>query len=208
MRNGKNRRDNPNNFWYCQVWQRRRRLSSWPRAICAIMAGLAAALLVPRAGNEQALVPDLAVTALTFASISFGACLTGAVLALTVPSKDQRDHWSLASLPGSSFSHFSDLMFVFTWSAMSQLAVVGAAVGLYLFESPPAPAGKQHVYAALKVFLGILGVVSINAILQLTAVVKTISQIAVVGTKSESSGGRTVQPSAVTDELTEGTSSA
>jgi hypothetical protein len=180
---------NPNNFWLCQVWQRRRKLFSLRRAVSAVAVGLAAAFLVPRAGDEQALVPNLAVTALTFASISFGACLTGAVLALTVPSKDQRNFWSQSGLPGGMFSHFSDLLFVFTWSAMSQLAVVGAGLGLYLSEAPPTPVASQHVYVALRVFLGLLGATGVNAVLQLTAVVKTISQLAVVGTSVPSQHG-------------------
>ncbi len=175
--------DNQNNFWSCQVWQRRGKLFTWRRGILAAVVGLAAAFLIPRTGNEQALVSDLAATALTFASISFGACLTGAVLALTVPSKDQREYWSQSGLSDSPFSHFSDLMFVFTWSSMSQLAVVGAGLGLYISEAPPAPIAGQHVYLALRIFLGILGAVSVNAFLQLTAVVKTISQMAVVGSK-------------------------
>jgi len=180
------RRDNLNNFWACQVWQRRARLFSRRRGILAVVIGLAAAFLIPRIGNEQALVSDLAATSLTFASISFGACLTGAVLALTVPSKVQRDDWSQSSLPGSPFSHFSDLVFVFTWSAMSQLAVVGASVGLYLTEAPPTTIATQHVDVALQIFLGILGAVGINAVLQLTAVVRTISQLAVTSASAKS----------------------
>ena len=181
------RRDNLNHFWSCQVWGRRRKLLSWGRGIVAAAVGVVAALLIPRIANEQALVSDLAATALTFASISFGACLTGAVLALTVPSKDQRDYWSQSGLPGSRFSHFSDLIFVFTWSAMSQLAVVGASVGLYLAEAPPTTIPTQHVDIALRVCLGILGAVGVNAVLQLTTVVKTISQLAVAGATGKSS---------------------
>jgi hypothetical protein len=186
MTDSARRRDNLNNFWSCQVWQRRGELVSFRRGLFAVVLGLAAALLIPQISNEQALVSNLAATALTFASISFGACLTGAVLALTVPSKDQREHWSQSGLPGRPFSHFSDLMFVFTWPAMSQLAVVGASVGIYLAEARPTTISAQHVGLPLHIFLGILGVVGINAVLQLTAVVKTISQLAVVGATPQS----------------------
>ncbi len=184
------RRDNPNDFWSCQVWQRSRKLISWRGGIVAVGVGVVAALLIPRAANEQPLVSDLAATALTFASISFGACLTGAVLALTVPSKDQRDYWSRSGLPGSRFSHFSDLIFVFTWSAMSQLAVVGASVGLYLAEASPTTVSTQHAGIALRVVLAILGAVGVNAVLQLTTVVKTISQLGVVGATGKSNTDR------------------
>ena len=175
--------DKLNRFWGCQVWRRRKRLITVQRAAVAVAVGGLAAYVLPTAGNQTTLVSQLGFTALTFATISFGACLTGAVLALTVPSEDQRSALSGSSLPGTDFSHFSDLIFVFTWSAMSQLAVTGAAVGLYLVAASARPSPRPHVDLGIRIFLGVLGSVSVYAVGQLTAVIKTISQLANVVTK-------------------------
>ncbi|WP_201732350.1 hypothetical protein [Acidithrix sp. C25] len=134
---------------------------------------------IPHMADMRDITSNLAATALIFASISFGACLTGAVVALTVPSEKAREDWASRGLTNGSFSHFSDLMFVFTWSAICQLGVVGAAIGLYLSEAPLSPATPEHVYLALPIFLEILGIVGVIAFAQLIAVVSTISQIAV-----------------------------
>ncbi len=139
--------------------------------------GLAAALLIATMSNVQASVLNLNAIAVTFAAISFGICIVVALLVLMVPSESQRQRWSQSRIQDGKFSHLSDLVFVFTWSAMSQLISIGASAGLYLADTLPTAPG-QHIDIAFRIFLAIFGVVCANAVSQMITVVGTISQLA------------------------------
>ena len=160
----------------CQVWNRRKRLFS-VRDVVAMAIGLAAALLIASTFNAQASVLNLAAIAVTFAAISFGICIVVALLVLMVPSESQRQHWSQSHIQDGKFSHLSDLVFVFTWSAMSQLIAIGASAGLYLADTLPTVPG-QHIDIAFRIFLAVFGAVCANAVSQMIAVVGTVSQLA------------------------------
>ena len=167
---------NPNNFWTCQVWNRRKRLFS-VRDVVAMAIGLAAALLIANMPNAQASALNLAAITVTFAAISLGICIVVALLVLMVPSDDQRHCWSQSHVQNGKFSHLSDLVFVFTWSAMSQLIAIGASAGLYLADTLPTAPG-QHIDMAFRILLAIFGVVCANAVSQMIAAVGTVSQLA------------------------------
>ena len=167
---------NPNSFWMCQVWNRRKRLFS-VRDVVAMAIGLVAALLIATMSSAQASVLNLDAIAVTFAAISFGICIVVALLVLMVPSDGQRQRWSQSHIQDGKFSHLSDLVFVFTWSAMSQLIAIGASAVLYLANTLPTAPG-QHIDIAFRILLVIFGIVCANAVSQMIAVVGTISQLA------------------------------
>jgi hypothetical protein len=130
----------------------------------------------------------LASAGLVYSALSFGACVTGAVLALTSLSAEQRHDWATTSVVGREFSHLSELVFVFTWAAISQLAVVVAACGGYILGGdgvigPPHPLWTHVVLAAVAYFVGTY------AVLHLFTVVSTLSLLGAVSIAREHDGG-------------------
>jgi hypothetical protein len=174
---------NPNHYWRYQVRHRRRKLVSWRRLVLIIIVTAAAVLWLPRDVNGNLQLADMATAILTFAAISFGACLTGAVLALTIPSDAQRRELAAHKVSvDSRFTDFSDLVFTFTWSAMCQLPLVLLAlVAYFVGGSIRIPSGHFGGHLPELVVLGLMAVAGVNAFGQLTTVVKTISQLAHVG---------------------------
>lgn len=116
---------------------------------------------------------------LSYASIALGACITAAVLVLSIPSAERVERWVQTSSPGSEFSHFSDLVFVFTWSAVAQLLVIGVSLGAYLFGGDvlmaPAHPRWTHIVA-----LAVTLTITLYAFWQLMTVIATLSQVAYV----------------------------
>lgn len=167
-------------FWRGQVWPRRRRLvldrHLW--AAGAFAAGLAAATWsLPL---RDVAIAAVASAALAYAAISFGACVTGAVLALTLPASKQRALWATtAPAAGSGFSHLSELIFVFTWAAVTQLAVVVAACAGYVLggNGVIGPAHPLWTHVALAVIAYFIGA---YAVLHLFTVVSTLSLLGAV----------------------------
>ncbi len=174
------------------MYGRRKELIEIGRLSTLAAIGILSALFVSRLNGVSSILVNCATAAMTFASIAFAACLTGAVLALTVPTDEQRKHWSGTKKKGSSFSHFSDLMFVFTWSAMCQIPVMGIGILVFIGAGSISNTGVVNISIPVRVSVGLLVVVGLYALLQLTAVVRTISQLAVVGAANHSKNdGRT-----------------
>jgi hypothetical protein len=179
-------------YWRGQVWPRRRQLLTDRTLILAICGG---ALLTALAWHQplgKAKISDLAGAELAFASISFGACVTGAVLALTLSPRDRISEWAGIVLPGKRFSIYSDLMFVFTWSAVSQLGVIVAA-GLGFFLGGDGSIGPSRPRWSHIALLSLNCTIIIYALAQLFTIIATISQLAVVLTveKTRQKGGPT-----------------
>lgn len=154
-----------------------------------LAAAAAAVFWLPRDVNHDLKLADIATAVLTFATISFGACLTGAVLALTIPSDTQRHELS-AQRAEARFTDFSDLVFTFTWSAMSQLPLVLLAFATYGIGGTVHATHDLGSHVPERVVLGTMAFVGVNAFLQLTTVVKTISQLAQVGPLLEAAHAR------------------
>lgn len=169
----------PSSYWQYQVWNRRKKLISRRLSILGVLAGLAVAFGLPRIASQGISSSNVASAIMTFASIAFGACLTGAVLALTLPSDKLRKELSEHHTPkDSKFSDFSDLVFVFTWSAISQLPLILGGIFL-LFVGGNFFTGHSHPREIwFRSCLGLITFFGVNALAQLIAVVKAISSMA------------------------------
>jgi hypothetical protein len=124
-------------------------------------------------------ISSVSGAALGYAALSFGACVTGAVLALTLPSEERVRRLATTGKDDSEFSHYSDLVFNFTWSAMAQLALVLAVAFAYLLggDTPVWPANPRWSHVALLVVAVAVGVYSV---IRLFSVLYTMSQVAAV----------------------------
>lgn len=161
-----------------QVVPRIARIAKSSRVWITLILGAIAGLASPYLPVGQTPVSSLASAGLAFASVSFAACVTGAVLALTLPSSEFRKFTS-KTRNGSSFSAYSQLIFTFTWSAFAQLAVVVTSVLGLIF-------GGDYLVSPLdshpinRISLGTATFVFTYAFMQLATVITTISQVAAV----------------------------
>ncbi len=168
-----------NRYWAGQVWPRRRDVLYNRRVVSALLLALAAPFVVDRTPVGELEIQLLASAGLAYAALSFGACITGAVLALTLPSRQQIQTWARTAKDGAKHSNLSDLLFVFTWSALLQLAVaMTCGLAFVLGGSLTAwNADPKWTHIAL---LMLAVAVIVYAFEQLLVVVVTISQIGAV----------------------------
>lgn len=166
-------------YWKGQVWPRRRlillhRHMAWAAGFTALVVALCATQPV---GALQ--ISSVSGAALGYAALSFGACVTGAVLALTLPSEDRVRKLATSGTRGSEFSHYSDLVFNFTWSAVAQLALVLTVAFAYLLggDTPVWPSNPRWTHVALLITAVAVGVYSV---IRLFSVLYTMSQVAAV----------------------------
>jgi hypothetical protein len=128
---------------------------------------------------KDLVINDVALAQVSVASLSFGACVTGTVLSLTLSAERARAWATTRRNPTARFSNLSDLVFVFIWSAFCQLAVVFAAfaaiaVGGHRLIYVPNPGLGERVL----LFADVL--VTTYAFFQLVSVLRTLLQIGVV----------------------------
>lgn len=164
-------------YWRGQVWGRRSKLVKDRSLWLALVVGTILTASSRHLPVVDMHISDLSSAALTYASIAFGACITSLVLAVGLFPIERVKTWSTQGEAGSQFSHFSDLVFVFTWSATAQLAVIAFGLGGFFFGAditvvPDSPRLSHWLllYASCVTLL--------YAFLQLFTVVSTLSQMA------------------------------
>lgn len=178
----------PNNYLRGQVLPRRWKLLTDRHLYVSLAIALVGTSLTWTLPIRDLRISEIAGLALAYSALSFGACVTGAVLALSVGGAQQRQRWATTFADGSRFSSLSELVFVFTWAAMSQLAVVVAA-GLGLVLGGELVVGPEHPFKTHVVLLFTAYWIGAYALLGLVTVVGTISQLGVVD-DTEARGNR------------------
>lgn len=171
----------PNDYWRGQVWPRRRGLLTDPVLWIAAALGVACTVATPRLPVAHVTISTVAGFILAYAALSFGACVTGAVLALTFPDESLRRQWT-TERNAAGFSHYSEIIFVFTWAGIAQILVVIEAVCCFILGGnliiwPPSPS-ISHVGLLVAAY-----VFGFYAILELFTVLFTVSQVGVVTDK-------------------------
>lgn len=161
-----------------QVAPRAWRILRAPQLVISLIIGVAIGIVSPYLPIGDSSASSLSTAGLTFASVSFAACVAGAVLALTIPSTEFR---SLTTRKNAKqkFSSYSTLIFTFTWSAFAQLGVVAASICGILFGADYL-ASPTDGPVINRVSLGVASALFSYAFLQLATVLTTISQIAAV----------------------------
>lgn len=159
-------------------------LWQWAAGGAAAMAGLVTWRASALPFGRLAII-DVANGALTFASISTGACISALVLSLGLPGGDRLRRWARAPGSVAGKSALSDLVFVLVWAALVQVALIAAcaAAGILGGDLEVAPKGMSPshglgLFAALAVFF--------YALFELVIVVQTLVQVGVVMIAEES----------------------
>lgn len=159
-----------------QVWPRRRELFfSWRFLLPFMLAG---SLVVSLRLTTTLVVPiqDVASLGLNYSALAFGACVTGAVLAIGLPSEDRIRRWTATTDPVTGYSQYGKLVFATTWAAVSQLMVLlvsslGLVIGNKTAILPVNALVTHSVLLALS--LGVF----LYAVLQLLILLSTVSQL-------------------------------
>lgn len=116
---------------------------------------------------SQAYCDQLAQAALAYAAISFGAAIAGMGFTLALPGEDRIRRWS----KDSEHNDFVELVFVFTWSAVSQLLVIVICLLAMVF-------GYKVVAGSNPVLLAASLSAVCYSIFELYSVVKSVMQLA------------------------------
>lgn len=117
-------------------------------------------------------IADIAGVALTYASISLAACLSGLVLSLALPGEQRLRRWARMKSARSGKSLLSDLVFTFFWASCCQLGVLLICFAAIMFGGPlligqPQPLPLSHVVGlSLSLFAGFYSVAQLFVVLQ------------------------------------------
>lgn len=125
----------------------------------------------------DAKLKDIGGSLLSYAAIALGFCLAGLTLALTLP--DREFARKLATpLPGEKHRDaYSDLLFVFSWTAISHwLLVVAFIVALVFVDPSKSIAGYKWVWRD-RALSGVLSFVTAYGIFQFLITLITLSQV-------------------------------
>jgi hypothetical protein len=115
-------------------------------------------------GLADAKVVDATTALLTYAAIAFGFCLSGLTLVLVLPDLAFANQLARSQINQDAPNAYSNLMFVFSWTAMIHWFAVVGAVAVFAFcgsdqKILPIGAGtSRRAVVGLLTFLTIYGV--------------------------------------------------
>jgi hypothetical protein len=164
-------------FWRRQVYGRRYALLRDPSLYVALSFGVLTTLLTPYLPFHSVQITDLAGVGLAYAALSFGAAVSGCILALGIPGPDRLKKWSRIPSSNEGFPALSELVFVFAWAAMSQLGVVLICFLAFVFGAGFQLLPDNAIWTHVGAF-AIAMTVCYYALLELIAVVRTLVQVA------------------------------
>lgn len=156
----------------------------------ALGLGVIVTVLIAWLPVAKAPINDVAGIGLTYASISAGVCITALTFALALPGEERMTRWAKAEgAEAEGASALGDLVFSLFWAALSQIGLVlysvGAILAGYSFALWPGDGSWIHIaglYFGLATFF--------YAVLELTVVLQTLVQIAVIFVFEEKSESR------------------
>jgi hypothetical protein len=165
-------------FQYCRDEIRPRwwPILASPDTVLAVVGGLALSRMDSTTAVARLPMDQVATTALTYSTIAFGFSLAGLTIALTLP--DAGFVRSLATTRGRQGKNsFSNLLFVFSWTALVHWVLVVASIGLlagYGRDVVLLPASGSR---GARTCVGMFGGVVVYGLCQFVVTVLTLSQV-------------------------------
>jgi hypothetical protein len=162
-------------YWRGQVLPRLRPMVKSLVFWIPVILGLVLPWAVEPFATIQVQIADVAGFGMNYAAIGFGACVTGAVLAIGLPGPDRIRGWAtIETSPG--FSGYSDLVFALTWAGMAQLSVLFVCMTSLVVggDAQLLPGNPRETHTVL---LGIALAVFFYGVTQLLILVQTVSQL-------------------------------
>jgi hypothetical protein len=167
-----------------EVWPRRREILRGDQLWLALLGSVVVVLFASRWGLAQTQVGELVTVVLAYAAVAFGFCLAGLTVALTLPNAEFVKKLATAEPTQRQFQRagrvpvaYSDLLFVFSWTAVAHWAVivcglvelVGCGYGAQLIGDSYGPAERVR--------LGLLTFLVLYAVFQFLITLITLSQV-------------------------------
>jgi hypothetical protein len=143
----------------------------------SVAVGLLAGVWGTQAIPATTTVGALSIAFLTYAAIALGFSLAGLTLALTLPNNDFVRLLCSKRAPKKEHDSYSDLLFVFSWTAIVHWLLVVVSVMLVLLVNPAQPA-FQVEHHRLKA--GLVSGLSVYCLLQFLITLITLSQVGTV----------------------------
>lgn len=158
-----------------QVWPRLRRIIIQPQVALCLAVSIACFHFATRLPCSQLRPSDLGVLMLAYAAIALGFCITGMALVLTLPNEKFLNLLQGHKVDGQS--SYLDLLFVFSWTAVSHWLLVVGAIIVFCFRGE-----SEHLLVPAdpllwKAFVSWLFGVCAYSLIQFLLTVITLSQV-------------------------------
>lgn len=165
--------------WYLrkEVAVRASAIIRGPELWVSVGAGVAVALWGKNIHLGQDKVGDIVTALLTYAAIALGFCLSGLTVALTLPDSEFTKHLATMKPENAKHDSYSDLMFVFSWTALIHWVDVVIAILILVLAGPDEkilPSGSGWVRSAI---LGGVVFSSVYGVCQFMITVITLAQV-------------------------------
>jgi hypothetical protein len=159
-----------------EVLVRTRAIVFGTEALISVAVAIATALYGPSWRFAHVRPAELSLAMLTYAAIAFGFCISGMALALTFPNQTFVT-WLVEGYPGKKGNVYLDLLFVFSWTAVSHWTLV--LLAFFLLALGPE---RQFLLASSdgwswRVFVGALCGAASYSFIQFLLTVITLSQV-------------------------------
>jgi len=163
-----------------EAWSRAHHIVFASEVLIAILAAAALACRGEVLFHEEPKVADLAPVLLSYAAIALGFCVAGLTISLTLPDRNFAEHLVDSKPAARRHDAYSDLLFVFSWTAICHwLAVVGLVATMLVAKKsqPLMPYGASLLYRWLAALLAFTCVYSF---FQFLITLITLSQVGTV----------------------------
>ncbi len=125
-------------------------------------------------------VGDLTTGLIAYASIALGFCVAGLTISLTLPDRDFASHLATLRRPGEVTNSYSDLLFVFSWTAIAHWgAILVLFIVILLTESNSALLPINHTKWRTAIVAAVAGLCA-YCLCQFLITLITLSQVGAV----------------------------
>jgi hypothetical protein len=125
-------------------------------------------------------IGDLTTGLIAYASIALGFCVAGLTISLTLPDRDFASHLATLKRSGKPTNAYSDLLFVFSWTAIAHWgAILVLFVVILLTESNSALLPADHTKSRTMIVAAIAGICA-YCLCQFLITLITLSQVGAV----------------------------
>lgn len=153
----------------------------WLAVLVGVVLGYWGGYLIPTTTT----VGSVSIALLTYAAIALGFALAGLTLVLTLPNDNFVNLLCETKPDNKKHDSYADLIFVFSWTAITHWVIVAMSIGLVLMVNPQQPAFVQERF---RLRSGLITGLSLYALLQFLVTLITLAQVGaayIVHLKSE-----------------------
>lgn len=127
--------------------------------------------------SEYPKISDVTAGLIAYLSIALGFCVAGLTISLTFPQPEFTSHLAAPLHHGEGKNHYSDLIFVFSWTAIAHWFALLGLFGVVLFADGSTPLFPSAVSPSRTWGLALLAGLCAYCLCQFLIVLITLSQV-------------------------------